>query len=62
VHCRLLRKGKQVASAARKVQDQRAVVRLEAERKLAPGTYTLVVTAIDAHGTVASERKRVTLR
>jgi hypothetical protein len=62
VRCRLVRKGRRVATAAKAVTDGRAVLRLEAVHALAPGTYTLVVTAIDADGRATSERKRVTLR
>jgi hypothetical protein len=62
VRCRLLRKGKVLASATRRVTDQHAVMRLEAVRPLAAGSYTLVVTAIDADGVATSERRRVTLR
>jgi hypothetical protein len=51
-----------VATATRAVKDQRAVMRFEAERRLASGSYTLVVTAIAADGTTSSQRKRVTLR
>jgi hypothetical protein len=61
VRCRLERKGKQLASAGKAVNDGRAVVRLEGVRPLAPGTYTLVVTAIAAGGKATTERKRVTL-
>ena len=38
------------------------MLRLEAVRPLAGGSYTLVVTAIGADGKSTSERKRVTLR
>lgn len=62
VRCRLLRNGKLVAKAARDVSDQRAVMRLESSRPLPSGTYTLLVTAIDADGVATSQRKRVTLR
>jgi hypothetical protein len=62
VRCRLLHRGRLVASAARDVSDGRAVMRLEATRPLRPGTYVLVVTAADAEGTKTSERRRVTLR
>jgi hypothetical protein len=62
VRCRLVRKGKVLASATRRVTDRHAVMRLEAVRPLAAGAYTLVVTAIDADGVATSERRRVTLR
>jgi hypothetical protein len=62
VRCRLLRRGKVVATAARELRDQRAVMRFEAERRLASGRYTLVVTAIDADGVATSQRVRLTLR
>jgi hypothetical protein len=62
VRCRLLQKGRLVASAARDVTDRRAVMRLEATRRLRAGTYTLVVTAVDADGKKKSERRRVSFR
>jgi hypothetical protein len=62
VRCRLLHKGRLVATAARDVTDRRAVMRLEAARPLRAGTYTLVVTAVDAGGKKTSQRMRVTLR
>jgi hypothetical protein len=37
-------------------------MRLEGNRPLRAGAYTLVVTAIDADGAATSERKRVMLR
>jgi methionine-rich copper-binding protein CopC len=51
-----------VATATRAVKDQRAVMRFEAEHRLASGRYTLVVTAVAADGAATSERRRVTLR
>jgi hypothetical protein len=62
VRARLLRKGQLVARADRHVKDGRAVLRFEAEHKLAAGTYTLAVTAFDAAGKATSQRTRVTLR
>lgn len=62
VRCRLFRRGRLVARATRDVTDQRAVMRLEATRPLAAGTYTLVVTALGADGSATSERRRVALR
>jgi hypothetical protein len=62
VRCRLLRKGRLVATAARDVTDRRAVMRLEAAQPLRSGAYTLVVTAVHADGTKTSERRRVTFR
>jgi hypothetical protein len=37
-------------------------MRFEATHRLASGTYTLLVTAVDADGATQSERVRVTLR
>jgi hypothetical protein len=62
VRCRLLKGDRRVATATKAVTDKRAVLRLEAVRPLASGTYTLVVTAIGADGKATSQRKRVTLR
>ena len=62
VRCRLLRGDRRVASATRDVTDRHAVLRLEAVRPLAPGSYTLVVTVFDAAGRATTQRKRVTLR
>jgi hypothetical protein len=59
VRCRLFRKGRLVARAGRAVTDGHAVVRLEAARRLAAGSYTLVVTAVHADGSATSERRRV---
>ncbi len=62
VRGRLVRKGKVVATAARAVTGQRAVLRFESAEKLAAGTYTLILTAFDADGKKTSERRRLTLR
>jgi hypothetical protein len=62
VRCRLVKKGRVVAKAVRKVEDGRAVMRLESAQKLAAGRYTLVVSALDAAGRATSERLRVTVR
>ena len=62
VRGRLVRKGKVVASAARAVTDQRAVLRFESAEKLAAGTYTLILAAFDADGKKTSQRVRLTLR
>jgi hypothetical protein len=62
VRCRLLKGDRRVATATKAVTGKRAVLRLEAVRPLASGTYTLVVTAIGADGKSTSQRKRVTLR
>jgi hypothetical protein len=62
VRARLLRKGHVIAKASRAVNDRRAVLRFESERRLAAGPYTLVVTAFDAAGKATTQRKRVSLR
>jgi hypothetical protein len=62
VRVRLVQKGHVVAKAVRRVEDGRAVVRLEAAHRLAAGRYTLVVSALDAAGRATSERKRVSVR
>jgi hypothetical protein len=62
VRCRLVQKGEVVAKATRRVEDGRAVLRLEAAHKLAAGRYTLVVSALDAAGRATSERRRITVR
>jgi hypothetical protein len=62
VRCRLMQNGRVVAKAVRKVDEGRAVMRLEAAHRLAPGRYTLMVSALDAAGKATSERRRVTVR
>ncbi len=62
VRCRLERKGRRLATATRAPSEGRAVMRLEADGRLGPGSYTLVVTAIAAGGKATSERKRITVR
>ncbi len=62
VRCRLLRGDRRVAAATKDVTDRHAVLRLEGARPLAPGSYTLVVTAFDAAGRATTQRKRLTLR
>jgi hypothetical protein len=62
VRARLVRRGRVVARAGRDVTDGRAVLRFEASHRLASGTYTLLVTAVDADGTTKLQRVRVTLR
>jgi hypothetical protein len=62
VRCRLVRNGRRLATAAGAPDGGRAVMRLEAARRLDAGSYTLVVTAIGADGRATSERKRVTVR
>lgn len=62
VRVRLLHRGKLVTSGARPVDGRRAVMRLEATRRLRAGTYTLVVTAVQPDGTKSSERRRISFR
>jgi hypothetical protein len=62
VRGRLVRRGRVVARAGRDVTDGRAVLRFEAPHRLASGTYTLLVIAVDADGKTTTERIRLTLR
>jgi hypothetical protein len=61
VRCKLVRRGRTIAVAARDVRDDRAVLRFRTGRRLRAGSYSLVVTTIDAAGARSTRRKRVTL-
>jgi len=62
VNASLVRRGKEIAVATRKVRDGRAALRFRRVRELRPGRYTLLVTIIDDAGLTATRHRRVTLR
>jgi hypothetical protein len=62
VEGRLMRRGRTVAMASRRVRDREAVLRFRRARRLRAGRYTLLVTVVGATGRTTSRRRRVTLR
>lgn len=61
LHGRLLRRGKTVGIAASDVRGRRAVLRFRSGRALPAGSYTLLITVVDAAGLPATRRKRIKL-
>ena len=62
VRVRLMRNGHVLARTSGRVEDGRAVLRIEGDRPLSAARYTLLVTAVHADGTHTAERRRVTVR
>jgi hypothetical protein len=62
VRVRVMRNGHVLARASRRIEDGRAVLRIEGDRALSAARYTLLVTAVHADGTHTAERRRVTVR